>query len=366
VKAIAAIVESQHDVDASAERVIAALLAERDASKAVDKHEHLAANAREVAKQRRLEVGRELNAIRPTWAPSGPKAKGWSEYLSRVKLDDSTAVRYMREAKNADAPDSAHKSEAEPNPGDIADDDHGQYGPRIVPDPDRPRETPQFRAMTADDVIQAMARLPAEDRKRVLREAKANVNGGSGEVSRGTWCTPKAIAVAVGPWDLDPFSNPRSHVMAVHRCQLEDSGDGFGDGSGPGSYRVANRDAEYAGPETRVWIQPDYQMVDDAIAHYEHTRFCALLRWSPDVKGWFARLWPRVAVVAFPRGERVAFEPPPGIEDKGAGSPHSHALYYADERDVTDEVRAMCIVWRVDHTSDPATVTPIDEPPNAA
>jgi hypothetical protein len=59
----------------------------------------------------------------------------------------------------------------------------------------------------------------------------------------------------------------------------------------------------------------------------------------------------------------VAFEPPPGLEDKaGAGSPHSHALYYADERDVTDEVRAMCIVWRVDHTSDPA----IDPPPSAA
>lgn len=365
MKPIPAIVETEHDVDASAERVIAALLGERDAIKSADKHERLTANAREAAKQRRLEVGRELNAIRPTWAPSGPKAKGWSEYLSRVKLDDSTAVRYMREAKNADAPDSAHKSEAEPNPGDIADDDHGQYGPRIVPDPDRPRDIPPFRQPTESDAVQMLARFDPEAQKRILRAGKANVVGGSGEAERGTWCTPKPIAVAVGAWDVDPFSNPRSHIVAVHRCQLENSGDGFGDGSGPGSYRVSNRAAEYADASTRVWIQPPYDLVDDAIDHYKHTRFCALLRWSPDVK-WFSRMWPHVTVVAFFR-ERIAFDPPPGLEHKaGEPMPYPHALYYADERDVTDEVRAMCIVWRVDHSSDPATVTPIDPPLSAA
>lgn len=358
MKAVAAIIEpAPIDTDAIAEQIRTAQRQEREADNAATKHEQLGADARAARKLARAEIAKLLLKARGAWPTRGPNAKGWGQFLSSIGMAESTARMYIDEARDpagfaekrrlASAKTQGQDDDQEPE-----QDDDGQFGPRIVPDPERPREASPFRAMTADDIVQALGRLPPEDRKRVLREGKANVAGGSGEKERGTWCTPKALALAVGSWDLDPFSNPRSHILAANRCMLENSGDGFGDGSGPGSYRVANRAAEYAGPETRVWIQPPYerQFVVDVVDHYKHTRFCALLRWSPDVVGWFARLWPRVAVVAFPRGERVAFEPPPGLEDKaGAGSPHSHALYYADERDVTDEVRAMCIVWRVEH-----------------
>lgn len=373
MKAIAAIIEpAPIDMELLSKQLSVALAEERQAETSAARHEQQAAAARETARVRRLEIGLMLVKARGAWPNSGPKAKGWGVFLAEHKLDDSTAWRYMDDAKkntrklvdSSQAPELRGNSDDEPGP--TREDD--QTGPRIVPDPDRPRETPQFRQPTESDVVQMIARLDPEAQKRILRAGKANVNGASGEKERGGWCTPKPLAIAVGPWDVDPFSNPRSHVLAAHRCQLEDSGNGFGDGSGPGSYRVSNRPAEYAGPETRVWIQPPYErgFVRDVVDHYKHTRFCALLRWSPDVD-WFAALWPHVRVVAFPIGARLEFEPPPGVEPTGdGGAPFPHALLYADERDVTDEVRAMCIVWRVDHSSDPATVTPIDPPLSAA
>lgn len=358
---IAAIIEpAPIDVEALEAQIVVALGEHRQAERSIGILEGELATARGAARMRRIEVGALLAKVRAAWPKAGPKAKGWGELLARIKLDDSTAHRYIEEAKD---PVGFSQPREKPSaaPDDREPDDHGQFGPRIVPDPERPRESAPFRQPTESDVVQMLARLDPEAQKRILRAGKANVAGGSGEVDRGMWCTPKEIATAVGAWDLDPFSNPRSHIVAVHRCQLENSGDGFGDGSGPGSYRVANRAAEYAGPETRVWLQPPYErrFMLDVVDHYKHTRFCALLRWSPDTE-WFARLWSHVRIVAFLRGERLEFEPPPGLES--SSNPYPHALYYADERDVTDEVRAMCIVWRVDHSSDPATVTPIDPP----
>lgn len=362
MKPIPAIVElAQVDVDAAAEHIIVALAGERDAVRSAERHEQLGSAARETSKVRRLEVGRWLNKVRPTWPASGPKARGWSEFLVRVKLDDSTAVRYMNDAKvgvvhgepsgKGSPQDSAHDREL----SQTTDDDEpadvlGQQ-----------RNTPPFRQQTRDDLIQALGRLSPEDRKFVLKATRANVKGGSGEEDRGTWCTSKEWAAAVGPWELDPFSNPRSHIASVTRCMLEDGGDAFGGGppggARPGLYLAGN--AHGAQPTsgvadelTRVWIQPPYELVAEAIAHYGHTRFCALLRWSPDVKAWFPQLWERTAVVCHPWCERMEFEPPPGVPSSG-DMPYPHALYYAHEADVTDEVRARCIVWRVDHDLDP-------------
>jgi hypothetical protein len=359
------------DLDGIRQQLHVELAGERDDVKIADRHEAetarhsaAAAAARESARQRRLRIGALLAKARVAWPKAGPNAKGWGAFVKEFGISEDSALRYMSEAKG-DLPQTrtvaGNRTEAP-----VADrDDDGQYGAK---DPVLPRaadaEPPPFRQLSESDLIQAMGRLDPEAKRRVAKVLKANALGGSGETDRGTWCTPKPIATAVGPWDVDPFSNPRSHVLAANRCMLENSGDGFGDGSGPGSYRVANREAEYAGPDTRVWLQPPYEIVLDVVDHYKHTRFCALLRWSPDVV-WFKRLWPHVTVVAFPL-ERIPFEPPPGTETSG-GAPFPHALLYADERDVTDEVRAMCIVWRVDHSMDPpAAPCTIDQPPSAA
>lgn len=189
----------------------------------------------------------------------------------------------------------------------------------------------------------------------------ANVHGGSGEKARGTFCTPKKYADALGSWDLDPFSNPRAHIAASVRCMLEDGGDGLVEGE-PGSYRTGGEVTHVqlvavADASTRVFLQPPYErgFLERVFAHYGHTRFCALLRFAPDTK-WFAAMWPRVKAIAIPR-ERIAFETPEGVriegadERRAAGAPFPHVFYYADERDVTDAIRALCIVLRVEHTT---------------
>lgn len=361
MKPIAAVIEqAQVDIDLIAEQIHVALGSLRGAEdeavrngKLAERHAAAAESAREAAQRRRVEIGKLLVKARTKWpAERGPGAKGWGEFLARVKIDDATARRYMAEARDPEA--FAQRRAKEDADDDEPIDVLGQE-----------RDTPPFRQMTEDDIMQAIARLPPEARKRIAKAARINPKGGSGDEDRGTWCTSKEWAIAVGAWDVDPFSNPRSNIASAVRCMLEDDGDAFGGGkpgAAPGLYLTGN--AHGAQPSsgvadelTRVWIQPPYELVAEAIAHYGHTRFCALLRWSPDVKAWFPELWARTAVVCHPWCERMEFEPPPGV-DKSGDMPFPHALYYAHEADVTDEVRGRCIVWRIDHDLDDAKVPP--------
>ena len=171
---------------------------------------------------------------------------------------------------------------------------------------------------------------------------RANPLGGSGDSARGTWCTPKWLAEAVGPWDLDPFSNPRSHIASTWRCSLEDGGDGLLPEFGQYRCRAGEAPA-FAFSDLRVWIQPPYDIVLQAFRHYRHTRWCALLRFDPSTK-WFAEVYAEARMVCVPRGRRVNFEPPPGV--KASSNAYPHALFYRDARDVTDAVMAMCVTWR--------------------
>lgn len=372
MKATAAIIQpAEIDIALVEQHIVVARASERDETRTAERHEgesrrHGAAAqaAREAARQHRLRIGKLLASARPLWPARGPAPKGatlppgapasWAEFLKRLELDDATARRYMDEAKDPEAFARARAERAQ----DSEDDD---------PEPvlGQERDTPPFRQLTKDDLIQALGRLSPGDRKDVLKSTRANVKGGSGDEDRGTWCTSKDWAAVVGLWDLDPFSNPRSHILSAARCMLEDGGDAFGGGepgARPGLYRTGNAHGAHpasgiADELTRVWIQPPYELVAAAIAHYGHTRFCALLRWSPDVKAWFPELWKRTAVVCHPFGERMDFEPPPGV-DKSGDMPFPHALYYAHEADVTDEVRARCIVWRINHDTDDVRAIP--------
>lgn len=360
MKAIAAIVEpAQIDVDLIAERIIVAIADHRGIETKISRLEGQLGDARGAARMRRIEIGRLLLKARRAWPERGPNAKGWGEFCAKVQLADSTARMYMDECRDpeafADKRAKTSSDQDEPDPSD---------GPRVTPAP-RESEPAPFRQLTEADLVQALGRLDPDARKRVLKTDKANVKGGSGETDRGMWCTSAKWAAAVGPWELDPFSNPRSRILSGKRCMLEDGGDAFG-GETPGEtigrYRTGTSHGQasaigVADYDARVWIQPPYELVAQAIAHFGHARFCALLRWSPDVKAWFPQLWQLTAVVCFPLGERMEFDPPPGVEKSG-DMPFPHALYYADERDVTDEVRKLCIVWRVDHSLDPALPDP--------
>lgn len=176
-----------------------------------------------------------------------------------------------------------------------------------------------------------------------LSTKKRNVRGKSGDETRDAWVTRMNLAVAIGRVDVDPFSNPYSHIIADRACMREDGGDGFGGGrKEPGAYKVGGRFPLYgtADENTKTFIQPGYSFTPKALLHYQHTRYIALLRFDPRVD-WFKWLYTRVEAI------RVlwdaSFEPPPGVEASSNSFPH--ALYYRDARDVTDAVRALTFGW---------------------
>lgn len=167
-----------------------------------------------------------------------------------------------------------------------------------------------------------------------------NVYGKSGDVERGTWCTPKWLADALGWFDLDPFSNPRSHILANEHCCLEEGDDGLGDGV-LGSYRVGVL-IDQTDERSRVFLQPPYSIVLRAFEHYRETRWVALLRFDPSTK-WFRTMYREAALICVPR-KRVNFEPPPGVRSSSNTIPH--ALYYRHAEDATEAVLRSCVAWR--------------------
>jgi hypothetical protein len=172
----------------------------------------------------------------------------------------------------------------------------------------------------------------------------ANVFGRTGDDERGTWCTPKWLAEYVGPFHLDPFSNPRSHIQSDYRCMLENGGDGLGASNGAGWFDTGTGPLglKFADDLMRVWLQPPYSVVMQAFKHYQHTRWVALLRFDPSTK-WFREMYREASLICVPR-KRVNFEPPPGVRSSSNTIPH--ALYYRHAEDVTQAVLRACIAWR--------------------
>lgn len=173
-------------------------------------------------------------------------------------------------------------------------------------------------------------------------QSPINVRGNSKDPNRGTWCTPKAVAEAIGPFDLDPFSNPRSHIASTHTCMLERQDDGLGGPTDSGQYWTAKDGFGFTDANTRVFLQPPYGIVLNAFNHYAHTRWTALLRFDPRPE-WWHRIYNASELVAV---LVVEFEPPPGVSSNG-GNSFPHALYYKRAEDVTPAVlRMAAAVWR--------------------
>lgn len=152
------------------------------------------------------------------------------------------------------------------------------------------------------------------------------------EPDRDSWCTPRWLATAIGPWDLDPCANSRSHVAATRRFDLAAGQDGL---------ELASAQSAAC----RVWINPPYSrgQVERWFAAYRHTAWCFLLRFDPST-AWFAAIYAAAALVAVPVGQRVNFEPPPGV--RGSSNPYPHALFFARESDATPELLRLCVAWR--------------------
>lgn len=168
-------------------------------------------------------------------------------------------------------------------------------------------------------------RRPSEDELRAWSRARrVNPAGGSGDAEgRDGYCTPKWLADLIGPVDLDPCANERSHIQAAEHY-YGDGADGDGLALGPG-----------VSPNATTFINPPYGKsagsggtVKRWVDGYKHTRFIFLLRFDPST-AWFDELIKVTNYLWFPSKQspesRISFEPPPGV--KTSSNPFPHALY---------------------------------------
>lgn len=164
-----------------------------------------------------------------------------------------------------------------------------------------------------------------------------NGAGGSGDPNRDTWCTPRRVAEAVGAWDLDPCSNPRSVVVATRRLSL-DAGEGVEVCDGLAA-------APSIAPEMRTFLNPPYSRGSIArwFAAYRHTRWCFLVPFDTS-RTWWTEIYRACAVLASPKGWRINFEPPPGV--KRSTPTIQHCLMFARAVDVSVEVTRQFFCWR--------------------
>jgi hypothetical protein len=154
-----------------------------------------------------------------------------------------------------------------------------------------------------------------------------NPVGGSGDPVRDGACTPKWLADLLPEYDVDPCSNPRSHIRAHRKYMLETGGDGLGEDCGA-----------YYEDSLTVFCNPPYSR--GQVIRWVHAWYCAdftfLLRWDPSTM-WFSDLWSRCWGAWFP-SKRMNFEPPPGVTF--SSNPFPHAVYFANQP-ADDTVRAL-------------------------
>lgn len=269
------------------EEARAAVKAVADADALAAAYDKKLTESREILRARRIELGMLLRKARETLPKRGTAENGWGAFLAALEMAETTAYDYMKLAGWTSGRSLTTES--------------GDKEPPPTGDTPPPKD---------EDVP---ADLPAD----VVAEADRN-----------QWCTPKRIADALGPWDLDPCSNERSHIQAAREYRLERGEDGlvlasFNDGN------------------TRAFINPPYArgQVIQWIQAYAHTRFCFLLKFDPST-AWFELLMQHTKLVLIPKGERVEFEPPPGIEASSVQFPH--ALFFAEPALATDAIKALC------------------------
>lgn len=128
--------------------------------------------------------------------------------------------------------------------------------------------------------------------------------------ARDHWCTPKWLADALPPCDVDPCANTYSCVPT--KIILVEADNGL--------------NPVWTHTYNRPFINPPYSrgQVIKWVRTWKHTDFIFLLRWDPSTE-WFSELIEQTDLVWFAR-QRINFTPPPGI--KASSNPYPHALFF--------------------------------------
>lgn len=138
-------------------------------------------------------------------------------------------------------------------------------------------------------------------------------------MSSDSWCTPKKLARVLGVFDLDPCSNPRSHVRAKRTYSLEKGDDGLkeewkgsvfvnGPYSDPKPWCL--RLAAHDGPWCSLWkLDPTtkwFKILIDAGANWGP--FKRRLCFEKEGKILASANFPSVLIYK-------SWQPPPGVQD---------------------------------------------------
>lgn len=310
----AAIVES-----VVAQLVQEARAAQRELAEAETREQRTAEaaeQARVLARHRRVDLGRVLAKAREQWPARGPRAKGWGEFLADLKIDDSTARRYMELAGHV-----PEQTEFSLTRGDVSENSARAAAPAI----------PTYADIGLDNRPR-LSLVPAPREEPSV--AAVDPSPADPEPDRNTWCTPKYLTDALGRFDLDPCSNERSTVQARQSYRLERGEDGI-------------KLARLTPKTSKVFVNPPFgpgEVIKWVRAYGAH-RFVFLVRLDPSTE-WFEEIVSRTQLICVPRRDRVQFEPPPGVI--ASSSPQQHALLYARANDATVAIRKLCYAWRVD------------------
>lgn len=145
-----------------------------------------------------------------------------------------------------------------------------------------------------------LVEFPSERSSEPLHVAnQASHRPSSAHPSSGTdgWCTPRWLAEALGPFDLDPCSNAKSHVRARETCSL--------DGLSPACTGLNGLTRVWVGS---IYVNPPYSDVGPwavSLAAHEGP-WVALVKLDPTTR-WWATLMTAAPTVA-PFRKRIKFE----------------------------------------------------------
>lgn len=144
------------DLDRLGREILAAQVALADAERAVRRDEDRAQASRADAAARRVELGKLLIQARGGWPRSGPRARGWGEFLVRQGIGEDSALRYMQlagyvvEVSRTDS--DVRENSAAPTYADAGIDKRPRKS-KPEPEPDEPDEDED----DADDVPDPLA-----------------------------------------------------------------------------------------------------------------------------------------------------------------------------------------------------------------
>lgn len=124
---------------------------------------------------------------------------------------------------------------------------------------------------------------------------------------RDTYCTPKALAGALGRFTLDPCSNPRSAIAADRTCALESNTDGL-------AISWAGEDVFVNGPFSN--LLPWAEKLGEA-------RTKVFLCNTDHSTRWWKAAVAAGCIYRFDLGTRQQFDPPPHIRRSTNNKPQS-------------------------------------------